>query len=471
MKLEAIVLAAGAGERLLELTGGRPKCLLPVGNQSLIWFSITGLKSVGVSRMIILVPDTHESEIRQYCHREFRSCKDLCLEFISVPMKEENGTATSLLAIKDKIRGDFIVHSCDTIVDPKALSFLVNHYRLYDPMLSMLLVDNGEYFNPKSAPGNKEKEHFMRDIFAVEPLDRLELTANDGYSANKVVFLHSEGDLEKNLKIRNRELALHPSLNVYSSFLDTYIYIFKHQMLDFLDRTIEKGVDLKGEIIPLLIANQFSKLDDYKEEEGRENPEVNISHGLRAVRQTDYEIELKERLENFNPRTSIKSAFFRRANIPKPRDCHGIVVKDLIAYRVNTISSYLDSNRNSKTILNLYGLKNRPSIKDCSSGENTIVGSKCVIKKGSIGNNCKIGDKVKLFDCVIMDNVEVESQTSLAECIVGSNSRIGIKCDLKSCIVGHHQSVSGGRKANGEVIIDDGGRVMDLGNLVLVDSD
>lgn len=469
--MEAIILAAGAGERLVELTGGRPKCLLPVGNQSLIWFSITGLKSVGISRIMILVPDTHETEIRQYCYREFRSHKDLSLEFMPVSATEDNGTATSILAIKDKIRGDFIVHSCDTIVDPKALSFLVNHYRLYDPMLSMLLVDNAQYFNPRQVPGRGGKERLMRDIFAVEPLDRLELTANDGYSANKVVFLHSESDLEDHLKIRNRELALHPSLGVYSSFLDTHIYIFKHQMLDFLNRNKNRGFDLKGEMLPLLISNQFSKLDECEEEESRENPEVNITRGIRTIRRDDYEIELKEKLENFNPRTSSKSAFFRRANIPKPRDCHGLVVEDHICYRVNNIGSYLDSNCISKAILSLYGLKNIPSVKECLTGENTTLGSKCVIKKGSIGNNCKIGDKVKLIDCVIMDNVEIESNTSLTECIVGSNSRIGAKCDLKFCIVGHHQAVSNGRKANSEVIIDDSGRVMDLGNLVLIDSD
>lgn len=472
MNLEAIVLAAGDGERLTELTRERPKCLLPVGNQSLIWFSITGLRYVGVSRIIVLVSNEHESKIRKYCDTEFKSYKDLSLEFIPVDTTaEDSGTAKSILAVKDKIRGDFIVHSCDTIVDPKALSFLVNHYRLYDPMLSMLLVDNAKYFSLRKVPGKQEEESLMRDIFAVEPLDRLELTAHDGYSANKVVFLHYEGDLKNHLKIRNRELALHPSLGVYSSFLDTHIYIFKHQMLDFLQRNDKRGFDFKGELLPLLIANQFNKLGDYEEEEGRENPEVNISHGSRAIRQVNYEMELKEKLENFNPRTSSQSAFFRRANIPKPRDCHGLVVRDHVAYRVNNIGSYLDSNCISKNILNLYGIKNRHSIKECLIGENTTLGSKCVVKRGSIGNNCKIGDKVKLFDCIIMDKVEIGSNTSLDRCIVGPNCKIGTECVLKLCIVGHNQAVPSGRKAKSEVIIDDSGHVMKLGNLVLVDSD
>lgn len=88
----------------------------------------------------------------------------------------------------------------------------------------------------------------MRDVIAVEPLDKLDLTASEGFSANKVVFLHSEQDLKQKLKIKNRELALHPSLEVYSRFLDAHIYIFKQQMLDFMAQNyrscgLERGND------------------------------------------------------------------------------------------------------------------------------------------------------------------------------------------------------------------------------------
>lgn len=466
MKLEAVILAAGAGSQMEELTRERPKCLLTVGNQSLIWFSITGLKSVGVTKILILVPDIYESEIRQYCHREFKSCKDLILEFVAIPTKDDLGTAQSILKVRDNIRGDFIVHSCDTIVDPKTLSFLVNHYRLYDPMMSMLLSDDAKYFQPRPVPGKDGKEHFMRDIIAVEPLDRLQLTANDGYSANKVVFLYSERDIEKNLRIRNRELALHPSLEIYSRFLDTHIYIFKHQMLDFIKQH-EDIAFLKGEMIPLLISEQFSKLT---ETGGQDISKDDVDEVQPLARQFDYEIELKEKLENFNPPMSSRSASFRKANIPRPRACHSLIVKDLLAYRVNNLGSYLDSNCCSKAILNMYGQKDRKTVKECIIGENTIFGDKCQIKRGSIGSDCKIGDKVKLIDCIIMDNVEIGSDVNLTECIIGSDSKIGTKCNLKSCIVSYRQTVFEGRKARSEVIIDDG-RMIDFSDSLLLNDE
>lgn len=453
MQLEAVVLAAGAGSRMVELTRGRPKCLLPVGGQSLIWFSITNLRSIGVTRIIILIPDIYESDIKQYCHKKFNSFKDLTLDFVTVPIEADCGSAESILSIKEKIRSDFIVYSCDAIVEPKALSFLVNHYRLYDPMLSMLLSDDINYFQPKSVPGRQDKENLMRDVIAFEALDKLDLTANDVYSANKVVFLHSERDLKQKLKIKNRELALHPSLEVCSRFLDTHIYIFKRQMLDFMERNTDKAV-LKGEMIPSLISSQFNKLKIRKEREEDDDDDDIVA----ITKQSNYEVELKEKLESFDPRNVTQTPYLDRKSPSKPPSCHAIIVKNLLAYRVNTLGSYLDSNRKSKNILNSFGLKNRLTIKDCSVGENTTVGAKSLIKGGSIGNNCKIGDKVKLIDCVLMDNVEIESNVSLSNCIVATDSKIGSESDLKLCIIGYRQIVPK-KKANSEVI---DGHMIDL---------
>lgn len=462
MKLDAVILAAGAGSRMVELTRGRPKCLLPVGNHSLIWFAINGLKSIGITRIIILVPDVYEQDIKQYCHKKFNSHKDLILEFVTVPMKADCGTAESILAIRDKIREDFIVYSCDTIIDPKALSALLNHYRLYDPMLTMLLSDNVGYFQPRVVPGRREKEKYMRDIIAVEPLDKLNLTAADVFSSNKVVFLHSERELGKSLKIKNRELALHPSLEVCSRYLDTHVYIFKRQVLEFMCQNKDRAV-LKGEMIPLLISKQFSKQDTNAVEDDDDE--------IRSIaRRSNYEIELKERLEYFNPRNIIQSDYSQRPKLPRPSACHALIVKDLTAHRVRTLGSYLNSNREAKAILSTYGIKNLNFIKDCLIGEDTTIGEKSLLKGGSVGNNCKIGSKVKIFGCVVMDNVEIESNVNLSDCIIGSHSKIGPKCDLKSCIIGYRQIVPGGRKANSEVIMDDG-YVIDLTDPLVIENE
>lgn len=47
LELQPIVMAAGRGSRLTELTGDRPKCLLPVGPFPLIWYSLQMLEKHG----------------------------------------------------------------------------------------------------------------------------------------------------------------------------------------------------------------------------------------------------------------------------------------------------------------------------------------------------------------------------------------------------------------------------------------
>lgn len=462
VKLDAIILAAGSGSRMVELTRNRPKCLLPVGNSNLIWFAVTSLRSIGVERIIILVPDTHEQDIKQYCHKKFNSVKGLILEFATVSVKADCGTAESILSIRNKIREDFIVFSCDTIVDPKSLLALLNHYRLYDPMLTMLLASNPAYFQARSPPGRATKEIYPRDVIALEPLDKLELSAKQEFAANKVVFLHSERDLGKSLRIKNRELALHPSLEVCSQYLDTHIYILKRQALEFLSQHKEKTV-LKGEIIPILISRQFSRLDSdiY---DGDDDEDLS---GF--TRRSDYEMELKERLESFNPRNVAQSNYLHKPKLSRPTACHALVVKDLIAHRANTLGSYIDCNREAKNILNTFGVKNLTYVKDCLIGDDTKFGEKCQLKGGSVGSGCKIGDRVKLFNCVVMDSVEIESNVTLSDSIICSNSRIGTKCELKSCIVGQRQVIPTKRKANSEVIIDDG-YVIDLSDPLVADS-
>lgn len=47
IEFQAVVLAGGRGTRLPELTGDRPKCLLPIGPFPLIWYPLQMLQKHG----------------------------------------------------------------------------------------------------------------------------------------------------------------------------------------------------------------------------------------------------------------------------------------------------------------------------------------------------------------------------------------------------------------------------------------
>lgn len=47
MELQAVLMAAGGGSRMTDLTYNTPKCLLPVGNKPLMWYPLNLLERVG----------------------------------------------------------------------------------------------------------------------------------------------------------------------------------------------------------------------------------------------------------------------------------------------------------------------------------------------------------------------------------------------------------------------------------------
>lgn len=47
MELQAVLMAAGGGSRMMDLTYNTPKPLLPVGNKPLIWYPLSLLERAG----------------------------------------------------------------------------------------------------------------------------------------------------------------------------------------------------------------------------------------------------------------------------------------------------------------------------------------------------------------------------------------------------------------------------------------
>ncbi len=47
MEFQAVVMAAGRGSRMTDLTHDKPKCLLPIGNRPMIWYSLKMLETAG----------------------------------------------------------------------------------------------------------------------------------------------------------------------------------------------------------------------------------------------------------------------------------------------------------------------------------------------------------------------------------------------------------------------------------------
>lgn len=55
MEYQAVIMAAGRGSRMTDLTHNRPKCLLPISNRPMIWYPLKMLESTGFEGDLVLV--------------------------------------------------------------------------------------------------------------------------------------------------------------------------------------------------------------------------------------------------------------------------------------------------------------------------------------------------------------------------------------------------------------------------------
>ena len=118
----AVILAAGMGIRLRNLTGLLPKGLLEIGGKSLISRSMESLKNEGIDRVVI-VTGFQKSLYNEY----FKQSEVIPqLEFVHSNQFEETGSMHSLFLAKNFLKEDFLLLESDLLYDSRALSFVIN---------------------------------------------------------------------------------------------------------------------------------------------------------------------------------------------------------------------------------------------------------------------------------------------------------------------------------------------------------
>ena len=72
--MKAIILAAGMASRLRPLTNNTPKCLLKIGERSLLQRSIDALTSNGIKEIVIVTGYLH-NQIEDFVRQQYPSLK------------------------------------------------------------------------------------------------------------------------------------------------------------------------------------------------------------------------------------------------------------------------------------------------------------------------------------------------------------------------------------------------------------
>ncbi len=130
--MKAIILAAGRGNRLIPVSKTDPKCLVKVGNRSLLHHQLYSLRENGI-RDIVIVVGYQDEAVRAHA----KEVENLNITFIYNPEYALTNTAYSLWLCRDHMREDFIYLNGDVLFHPELLERVID-----SPHYNVLALDN-----------------------------------------------------------------------------------------------------------------------------------------------------------------------------------------------------------------------------------------------------------------------------------------------------------------------------------------
>lgn len=130
--MQAIILAAGMGKRLGDLTKDNTKCMIKVNGVSLIDRLLTQLSSINLSRVII-VTGYQGNKLQDYVGDQY---KGLNIHYIDNPVYDRTNNIYSLSLAKEELqKDDTLLIESDLIFDDSLFPMIVN-----DPYPNLALV-------------------------------------------------------------------------------------------------------------------------------------------------------------------------------------------------------------------------------------------------------------------------------------------------------------------------------------------
>ena len=113
-----VILAAGMAKRLRPLTDERPKCLLTVGQRTLLQRTVDGIIAAGIGELVV-VTGYRAQMIRDFLTSHY---PDLTIHFIDNPDYAHNNNIFSLWLTRPYTEGrDFLLLDSDILFDPQII--------------------------------------------------------------------------------------------------------------------------------------------------------------------------------------------------------------------------------------------------------------------------------------------------------------------------------------------------------------
>ena len=123
--MQAVILAAGTGQRLRPITDNLPKCLIQIGEETLLEYSLDALRKSGIGEVII-VTGFLENMIKEKIGNNY---KDVKITFILNEKYDRTGSMYSLSQAKSTIKDkDILLLESDLLYEPQAIKTALNSF-------------------------------------------------------------------------------------------------------------------------------------------------------------------------------------------------------------------------------------------------------------------------------------------------------------------------------------------------------
>ncbi|XP_053294627.1 translation initiation factor eIF-2B subunit gamma [Pleuronectes platessa] len=445
MELQAVLMAAGGGSRMTDLTYNTPKPMLPVGNRPLMWYPLNLLERVGFEEVIVIT--TKEVQKMMSTDQKIKEVK-MKLDVVCIQEDGDMGTADALRHISQKIKADILVVSCDLITDV-ALHEVVDLFRAHNATLAMLMSKAHEFTETVPGQKGKKKTAEQRDFVGVDQ------------SGKRLLFMANEADLEDGLSIRKSIMRKHPRMHIKTGLVDAHLYCLKKAVVDFL--TENKSISsIRGELLPYLVRKQFSKttnshkIKEDAEDQSQKMSDSSTNQELLITSRDELLLQLAQERSCWNDHHGDMSEAYHGGKLR----CYVHITEQSLCYRVNTLAAYIEANRLAPKLFEESAVHPSAVISEkCQMGSDSIIGALCQvadktsIKRSNIGNSTTIKEKVKVANSIIMHGVTIEEGCNIQGSVICSNAVIGRGADLKYCLVGNGQQIESEAERTNEVIV------------------
>jgi len=422
VQYKAVILSGGTGGSLHPLTEDIPKALLPIANRPLLSYQLELLEKCGFEEAIVVTLDSHASKISKFIGESHKG--KIVVHLLS--FKEYSGTAEVLYKIRGHLKTDFIVVSGDLILDDAYLHHAVDIHRSRDAAVVLLLKQptqeqQAQEKAARAKPATKSGKHQEQTFDYIGLDDKKE----------RVLFMTSSADVDEGLIVSKSLLRRYPHMKIFTTLLDSHLYVCSRWVLDLLTEDKEKKknrfASLKDDVVPYLVSSQGSarKLESLPAS-AKESPQ-SLALSM-ATTHSD-------------------------GALPGKTSCFAFYTEKGYCIRVNTLPLYSEVNRDIARLASVYQpwepkgrgnfIGDSTSIHvqtqigaDCVVGAFSKIGERCSVKKSIIGKHCQIGDNVKLANSVIMDHVTIGNNCTLTDTVVCDNVVMKENCNSKDAQIG-----------------------------------